>query len=70
MLPWPGTGSGPSGSSLATRTPAPHRWLSEAHRCLVPLTAFSEPERQPDGKSVPTWFALGDGRPLIFFAGI
>ena len=51
---------------------SPHwrRWLSEGHQCLVPLTAFSEPERQPDGKSAPVWFALGDDRPLMFFAGI
>ncbi|WP_458097715.1 SOS response-associated peptidase [Roseomonas sp. WA12] len=47
------------------------RWLSPEHRCLVPLTAFSEPDRI-NGKHVPAWFALGEGddRPLAFFAGI
>ena len=46
------------------------RWEGVAHRCLVPLTAFSEPERLPDGKSRPVWFARSDGEPLAFFAGI
>lgn len=46
------------------------RWESVQHRCLVPLTAFSEPERLPDGTSRPMWFARNDGEPLAFFAGI
>lgn len=46
------------------------RWEGVAHRCLVPLTAFSEPEHQPDGTSRPVWFARSDGAPLAFFAGI
>ncbi|GFE97745.1 hypothetical protein DmGdi_28180 [Gluconobacter sp. Gdi] len=46
------------------------RWEGVEHRCLVPLTAFSEPERLPDGKSQPVWFARSDGEPLAFFAGI
>ncbi|MCP1196083.1 SOS response-associated peptidase [Acetobacter senegalensis] len=46
------------------------RWEGVEHRCLVPLTAFSEPERLPDGKSRPVWFARSDGEPLAFFAGI
>jgi putative SOS response-associated peptidase YedK len=46
------------------------RWESVQHRCLVPLTAFSEPERLLDGTSRPTWFARNDGEPLAFFAGI
>ncbi|MCE2564740.1 MULTISPECIES: SOS response-associated peptidase [Komagataeibacter] len=46
------------------------RWEGVAHRCLVPLTAFSEPERLPDGTSRPVWFARSDGEPLAFFAGI
>jgi putative SOS response-associated peptidase YedK len=54
-------------------TASPHwrRWLSEEHRCLGPLTAFSEHERKPlDGKSVSAWFTMGNDRPLMFFAGI
>ncbi|AQU88544.1 DUF159 family protein [Komagataeibacter nataicola] len=46
------------------------RWEGVQHRCLVPLTAFSEPERLPDGTSRPVWFARNDGEPLVFFAGI
>ncbi len=51
---------------------SPHwrRWLAPAHRCLVPLTSFSENDRGPDGKAVPVWFALGEDRPLAFFAGL
>ncbi|MBY4640959.1 SOS response-associated peptidase [Gluconacetobacter entanii] len=46
------------------------RWDGVAHRCLVPLTAFSEPARLPDGKSHPVWFTRSDGEPLAFFTGI
>lgn len=45
-------------------------WLAPDHRCLVPLTAFAEPGRGPDGKSTNVWFALAEDRPLCFFAGI
>lgn len=46
------------------------RWEGVQHRCLVPLTAFSEPEYLPDGTSRPAWFARNEGEPLAFFAGI
>jgi putative SOS response-associated peptidase YedK len=46
------------------------RWLGPDNRCLVPFTSFSEPEPQSDGKRPPAWFALGEDRPLAFFAGI
>ena len=61
-----------SGVTNVRNTSSPHwrRWLSPEHRCLVPLTAFSEPERQPDGKSEPVWVAVSEDRPLTFFAGI
>jgi putative SOS response-associated peptidase YedK len=51
---------------------SPHwrRWLGPESRCVVPFTAFSEPERQADGKSIPAWFALDDDRPLACFAGL
>jgi putative SOS response-associated peptidase YedK len=45
------------------------RWLGPANRCLVPLTSFSEYETI-DGKKVPVWFAAGDDRPLLAFAGL
>ena len=50
---------------------SPHwrRWLGPEHRCLVPLTSFSEYDTV-DGKKVPAWFAANDDRPLMVFAGI
>lgn len=36
----------------------------------MPLTSFSENDRDADGKAVPVWFALGEDRPLAFFAGV
>lgn len=60
------------GVTNVRNTASPHwrRWLGVEHRCLVPFTSFSEPEPQPDGKKPPAWFALGEDRPLAFFAGI
>ena len=43
--------------------------LEPASRCLVPFTSFCEPD-QASGSLTATWFALGDDRPLVFFAGI
>ena len=37
-------------------------------RCLVPFTAFNEPDQVERGPSA--WFALGEDRPLAFFAGV
>lgn len=45
------------------------RWLEPQHRCLVPVTAFSEPD-QVGGSGQPIWFALSEARPLAFFAGV
>jgi putative SOS response-associated peptidase YedK len=47
-------------------------WLTPAHRCLVPFTAFSEPGRDAEGRYRPVWFRLAgdDPEPLTFFAGI
>lgn len=39
-------------------------------RAGVPLTSFSENDKALDGNAVPVWFALGENRPLAFFAGI
>jgi putative SOS response-associated peptidase YedK len=51
---------------------SPHwrRWLGVESRCLVPFNSFSENETLPSGAKPPVWFALDDGRPLAFFAGI
>ncbi|PZQ86628.1 MAG: DUF159 family protein, partial [Leifsonia xyli] len=46
------------------------RWLGLEHRCVVPMTSFSEYERGQDGKFSPTWFALSEDRPLCVFAGL
>ncbi|MEN3791373.1 SOS response-associated peptidase [Fulvimarina sp. MAC3] len=46
------------------------RWLGVEHRCLVPLTSFSEYETTEDGKKSPVWFAANDDRPLMAFAGL
>jgi putative SOS response-associated peptidase YedK len=55
-----------------TRSPHWRRWMGPANRCLVPLTSFSEPGRDADGKYEPVWFRLAgdDPEPLAFFAGI
>lgn len=53
-----------------TKSPHWRRWLSPSSRCLVPFTSFSEPGRSVEGKSEPVWFALGEDRPLAFFAGV
>lgn len=45
------------------------RWLGPEHRCLVPFTSFSEYDTI-DGKKVPVWFATGEDRPLLAFAGL
>jgi len=53
-------------------TASPHwrRWLGAEHRCLVPMTSFSEYDTAAGKPAVPVWFALDDSRPLAFFAGI
>ncbi|TKA94383.1 SOS response-associated peptidase [Cereibacter changlensis] len=49
---------------------SPHwrRWLSPPHRCLVPLSRFSEPDPVKRGRAV-VWFELADDAPA-FFAGL
>jgi putative SOS response-associated peptidase YedK len=61
-----------SGITNVRNTASPHwrRWLAPESRCVVPFTSFSEPEPLPDGRKPPIWFALGQDRPLGFFAGI
>lgn len=61
-----------AGVTNVRNTASPHwrRWLGIEHRCVVPLTSFSEHQVLPDGSRPPVWFALGEDRPLAFFAGI
>jgi hypothetical protein len=53
----------------------PHwkRRFGIAHRCLVPVTSFEEPDpaSQVEGGNVPNaWFAYDEEKSLMFFAGI
>ena len=46
-------------------------WLKNpARRCLVPVTSFAEPDNNQGPKSIWTWFARDESRPLMFFAGL
>jgi putative SOS response-associated peptidase YedK len=46
-------------------------WLKKPeHRCLVPVTSFAEPDNNQGPKSIWTWFAQDESRPLMAFAGI
>ncbi len=58
-----------SGTTNIRNTSSAHwkRWLGPANRCLVPFTSFSEFNKAHGGD---VWFALGEDRPLAFFAGI
>ena len=57
------------GTTNVRNTASSHwkRWLGPESRCLVPLTSFSEFNREAGGN---VWFALDENRPLICFAGI
>jgi putative SOS response-associated peptidase YedK len=44
-------------------------WLSPPNRCLIPATSFCEYE-DTKPKKTPTWFSLGEDRPLFAFAGL
>ncbi|KQQ73796.1 hypothetical protein ASF70_08325 [Rhizobium sp. Leaf321] len=50
---------------------SPHwrRWLGPDNRCIVPWTTFCEYE-DTKPKKTKRWFAVDEGRPLAFFAGI
>ncbi|CAO4164117.1 SOS response-associated peptidase [Methylorubrum extorquens] len=57
------------GVTNVRNTASPHwrRWLGPEHRCLVPLSSFSEFNKAAGGD---IWFALAEDRPLSCFAGI
>lgn len=50
-----------------TKSPHWRRWLGPDSRCLVPFSSFSEFNKAKGGD---IWFALGEDRPLAFFAGV
>ncbi|MDQ0322985.1 putative SOS response-associated peptidase YedK [Pararhizobium capsulatum DSM 1112] len=63
------------GVTNVRKTWLPHwqRWLGPENRCLVPATAFSEYEQDPDpetGKKPLRWFALSQDQPLFMLAGV
>lgn len=51
---------------------SPHwrRWQAIENRCLVPITAFSEPDQDLTKSLKPVWFSQDDTRPLAYFAGV
>lgn len=44
-------------------------WLKKEQRCLVPASAFAEPDRNTSKPVIFRWFKRADGEPF-FFAGI
>ena len=57
------------GTTNVRNTSSSHwrRWLGPESRCIVPMTSFSEFNRDAGGN---VWFALDESRPLVCFAGI
>ncbi|GLK85972.1 SOS response-associated peptidase [Ancylobacter defluvii] len=73
MPPPPHYGGPPVTNIRNLSSPHWRGWLAPAHRCLVPFTSFSEyaPEPNPATRRRDiVWFALGEQRPLGFFAGL
>lgn len=63
------------GTTNVRNTDSKHwkRWLGVEYRCLVPLTAFAEPDpaSKPEGGATPNaWFSTGPDHPLAVFASI
>lgn len=64
-----------SGTTNVRKLNFPHwkRWFGVAHRCLVPVTSFAEPDpasKEEGGKTPNAWFARDESKPLMFFAGL
>lgn len=64
----------PNGGTTNIRNTKLKHWLTwlepAANRCVVPLTSFAEPNQVGGVPGENIWFALGDDRPLTFFAGV
>ena len=58
-----------SGTTNIRNTSSKHwqRWLGVENRCVVPMSSFSEFNREAGGD---IWFALDENRPLVCFAGM
>ena len=66
-------GRGPVTNIRNTNSTHWRRWTGPEHRCLVPVTSFSEYAPEPDPvtkRKDIVWFALDDSRPLFMFAGL
>lgn len=65
----PQFGGAPVTNIRNTKSAHWRRWLGPESRCLVPVNSFCEwADTKP--RKTPTWFALGEDRPLFAFAGI
>jgi putative SOS response-associated peptidase YedK len=65
----PQFGGAPITNIRNTASPHWRAWLKTEQRCVVPFTSFCEyADTKP--RKTATWFALDEGRPLAFFAGI
>jgi putative SOS response-associated peptidase YedK len=66
----------PDGGTTNVRNTASRhwkRWLGVEHRCLVPFTAFAEPDpgsKVEGGRTPNAWFSTRPDYPLACFAGI
>ncbi len=67
--PPPKVGNQPVTNVRNISSPFWRTWLKPQHRCLVPLTSFSE-YKDTKPRKTPVWFALNKNRPLAAFAGI
>ncbi|ABE40858.1 protein of unknown function DUF159 [Rhodopseudomonas palustris BisB5] len=58
-----------SGTTNIRNTSSKHwkRWLGVENRCIVPMSSFSEFNKEAGGD---IWFALDESRPLVCFAGM
>lgn len=65
----PAFGGAPITNIRNVKSPHWRRWLKPENRCLVPFTSFCEYAATKPRKT-PTWFALGEDRPLAVFAGV
>ena len=73
MLRWgfpppPGVGGRPVTNIRNTGSGFWRAWMAPEHRCLVPVSSFSE--YLPGKPAIPHWFALAPERPLFAFAGL
>jgi putative SOS response-associated peptidase YedK len=65
----PQLGGQPVTNIRNVKSPCWRGWLGRGSRCIVPATSFCEyADTRP--RKTPTWFALGDERPLFAFAGL